>query len=393
MDRTFSALVDTFLEAFGCEPAYVTMAPGRLEFLGNHTDYNGGCVLGAALNLGVYAGIMEREDDKILIASAYGDQGLQSVESNLHEIELFEVGDARSWANYPLGVLKIILSRGVSVKRGFNIAFWSDLPSGVGLSSSAALELAALRAISILYDMDIDDPLDIARIGRQAENEEVGVSCGILDQGVSAYGKADNLVFIDCQSEAYTLYALPEGTSFWIFNTNDKHEHADSLYAARYEECMQACDALKDTYVGIHSICEVASGQVEPCELDMPQTNFKRALHVTREHERVKQAAALLSSKKPEPIGELLFASHESSRDLFENSTPELDFIVEQLREQSGVYGARLSGGGFGGVVIAWAHDAFTQEHADKVVAGFEQTFGKSPTVYHVQVGDGARIL
>lgn len=393
MTPALNEIIDAFQEAYGCEPAYVTMAPGRLEFLGNHTDYNGGCVLGVALDLGVYAAISERGDTKIRLATRFEGAEMEMVESDVHALDLFADEDPRAWVNYPLGVLSVMQHRAIELKRGFDIAFWSNLPVGSGLSSSAAIELASLRAISVLYDIDIDDPLEMSRIARKAENDFVGVPCGIFDQGVSAHGKEGNLVYIDCKQESFALSPFPHNTYLWIFNTNVAHANVDSKYSERHDECMGARQVLEKTYSRIQYLCDVSSGQVEPCEQDLSSEQYKRALHITKEHERVKQAAALLASGKPEPVGQLLNDSHESSKNLFENSIPELDFLVENLQGQEGVYGARLTGGGFGGSVFAWTHEAFTQEHADAVAAKYAEKFGEAPTIYKAKTGDGAKIL
>ena len=352
-------IIDVYKSAFGKEPAYVSMAPGRIEFLGNHTDYNGGCVMGATLNMGVYAAISERDDTKIRLTSAsHGNTPI--VEASLDNLVPFGAG-RNSWANYPLGVLKVLIDEGAKAERGFDIAFWSDLPSGAGLSSSAAIELASAKVMSIFYEKEINDPVHLARIGRLAENTFVGLPCGILDQGTSAHGRKDHLVFIDCREESFHTYPLSEGTSFWVFNTHKKHSLVDSLYAQRHDECMQARDTLQKTYNNIEHLCDLTAPQVEACELDLPAASFKRAIHVTNENERVKRAAALLASGKSHAVGELMFQSHESSKTLFENSIPELDFLVDALKGKDGVLGARLTGGGFGGAVVAWADHTFTE--------------------------------
>ncbi|MEM7672352.1 MAG: galactokinase [Verrucomicrobiota bacterium] len=393
MSPQLDAVVDTYLEFYGSEPAYVTMAPGRVEFLGNHTDYNGGCVLGMPLSLGVYAGISEREDKKIRLVSKDERSEQSPIEIDFQSFELFQPGDPNRWANYPLGVLRAITDRGIAMKRGFDIAFWSDLPAGAGLGSSAAIELATVRAISILYDLDIDDPAEIARVGRKAENNYVGVPCGIFDQGVSAYGKKGHLVYVDAKQESFSDYGLPEMTQFWLFDTKVSHANMNSMYSLRNDECLKALEVLEKTYSGINALCDLTSGQVEPCEADLSPAEFKRALHVTRENERVKQAMSLLMSSKAETLGSLLYASHESSRDLFENSIQELDTLVELLKAQPEVYGARLSGGGFGGMVLAWTSGAFIRDQAETVLAAYGEKFGTLPEAYPVESGEGARIL
>lgn len=222
-----------FKSAFSAVPEQLAFAPGRIEFIGNHTDYNGGLVMGAAVTEGITVGVSKRTDRKISLIS---DAAAQVVTS-LDEIKPLE-GDA-SWTNYPMGVTKVLLDAGMQMDVGYNIAVTSTLPAGAGMSSSAAFELATAYALAALYGYETDKA-GFARIGRKAENDFVGMPCGILDQGVSAFGVFNSLVSIDCATETFSTKEMPTGGHFWIFNSNKKHALVDSAYADRFKECHDA---------------------------------------------------------------------------------------------------------------------------------------------------------
>ncbi|MGB0744005.1 MAG: galactokinase, partial [Opitutales bacterium] len=234
-------LITLYRSTFAGEPAQLAFAPGRIEFIGNHTDYNGGLVMGAAVTEGITVAVAKRDDRDIHLIS---DQG-GAVEVGLNE--LIPLKGAKSWTNYPLGVTKVLLEAGMVMDVGYNIAVVSNLPSGAGMSSSAAFELATAKALAALYGFEADRS-EFARIGRKAENEFVGMPCGILDQGVSAYGQANHLVRIDCATEDYSTIPMPLGAHFWIFNSNKKHALVDSAYADRNKECHDALAQLKKLY-------------------------------------------------------------------------------------------------------------------------------------------------
>ncbi|MEC8614338.1 MAG: galactokinase family protein, partial [Verrucomicrobiota bacterium] len=230
-----------FQQHFPIEPMHYAFAPGRIEFIGNHTDYNGGLVMGAAVTEGITVAVSQREDAMIHIVSNAGDL----VEIPLGDYE--PVRGAASWTNYPIGVTKVMTDFGMTTPTGYNMAVTSTLPSGAGMSSSAAFELATAKALAALYGY-ITDTAGFARIGRKAENEFVGMPCGILDQGVSAFGKADHLVKIDCATETFVNEPMPRGAHFWIFNSNKKHALVDSAYADRFRECHDALRQLQADY-------------------------------------------------------------------------------------------------------------------------------------------------
>lgn len=362
-------------------------APGRVEFIGNHTDYNGGQVLGAALTCGITLTASRREDREIHLWSGAHPTTVRAT---------LDAAGPRSgveaWANYPLGVLDELLKAGMKAVRGFNMRLESNLPEGAGLSSSAALEVGSALVLCRLYDFSLP-PLELARLGRRAENRFVGVPCGLLDQGVSVFGKADHLVHLDCKVEAIRPVRAPHGLALWLFNTRKKHSLVDSLYATRHAECREAWRLLAPRHPGAQVLCDLTPEAVAAAEDFLPPVPFRRARHVTAENQRVVHVLGALERGDLTAVGRLLRQSHESSRDLFENSIPELDFLVETLCSAPGVYGARLSGGGFGGSVLAMTGPSFSQESALAVEAAYQAQFKGGLGILSSNMGNGGRLL
>ena len=376
-----------FTQQYGRAATVCAYAPGRLEFIGNHVDYNGGPVLGAAIDRGVNCAVGRRADRRIrLFSPAYP----QLVESSLDALS--PLTGPGAWSNYPAGVAWAMGKNGFVIPQGFDLAVAGDLPAGAGLSSSAALELATAVALRELYGFNLK-PATLARIGRQAENDFVGMPCGILDQGVSAFGQTGRLVLIDCQAETFATVPMPESARFWVFNTGAKHTLLDSLYASRRRECEDALKILQEFHPAAKFLAEISSTEVEEHRAALSPDQYARALHVTREIERVRQTVAALERADLPAVGRLLVASHQSSRDLFGNSCPELDFLVEGLIKLPGVYGARLTGGGFGGAVMALTNPEFAEEMAAPVTAAYAEQFGHAPVVFTARTGPGARVL
>ena len=377
-----------FGERFGREPEVMARAPGRIEFIGNHTDYNGGSVLGATIDREVHVALAAREDDAIhLLSTTVEGEAVASID-NLAPL----IGPA-AWANYPLGVLKVMLDEGISVRRGFNLLAESDLPVGAGMSSSAALEVATAYGILALNGVSIGRER-LVTLCRRAENEFVGVPCGILDQGVSTFGGAGHLVHIDCWSHRFSALPLPVGCRFWVFDSRKKHALIDSKYAERHGECQEAFEILKKACPDATCLAHCPSSFVREMKRELGETRYRRALHVTEENRRVAETVEALRKGDLETVGQLLRDSHESSRSLFENSCPELDALVALLSRQRGVYGARLSGGGFGGAVMALTsgEQAFS-ESGIEVGKSYAKQFGRAPRVFELGTGEAAGVV
>jgi galactokinase len=275
----------------------------------------------------------------------------------------------------------------------------SDLPAGAGLSSSAALELSTALALLKLAGATPVGPEMLATIGRHAENKYVGVPCGILDQGTSAFGLAGQLVHIDCRGPVFSRVPLPAGTHLWIFNTKEKHALVDGLYEARHRECQEAAQALGVKLLadltpaqfaernGSSGLSAIASATADGRAL--PEVLTKRAKHIIEEHARVGATVEALAGGDLVAAGRLLTASHRSSQHLFENSTPALDRLVDLLEKHPAVLGARLTGGGFGGAVMALTRDSFTVADAEAIAA--QST--PRPEIIHLQTAHGARVV
>lgn len=376
------ALISRFRAVYSGEPEIIARAPGRIEFIGNHTDYNGGCVIGASIDRNVWVGLSRRPGGVRRFAS---DARPVHVELPAGAAER-QVGE-RSWVNYPLGVLLAMRGAGLAAPEGFDFLAESSVPVGAGLSSSAAIELASCLAFLGPEGAGIRRE-QLAALGRRAENEFVGVPCGILDQGVSAFGRRNHLVYIDCRGPRFELLPLPSGANFWVFNTHTKHALVDGLYAERHRECMEAA-----RIIGVPLLADATPAMLEAAETRLPRPAYKRARHVIDEIARVGKAAEALRAGDLPAVGGLLFASHRSSRTWFENSNAELDFLVDSLGTEKGVYGARLTGGGFGGAVMALTSDEFGEKSASRIRDAYLARFGTRPDVMHALTDDGASLV
>ena len=377
----------SYFEKFYARPAEAfAQAPGRIEFIGNHTDYNGGFTMGVAIDKVVMCALAKRSDRKICFGN------IRSGEKIILDMDDIRPQPKRlNWANYPLGVFKFLLEDGLIADCGFDMLDMSTLPPGAGLSSSAAIELSSGFAMAKLYEHQIELK-NMVRIGRKSENLFVGMPCGILDQGVSGFGKADSIVFIDCLTEEFSNLPLPHSCQFWLFNSTKKHALVDGLYAQRHNECMEAAKILsqggKSKLLRSFSIEDLNAAMEK-----MSENVYKRARHVIEENERVLKTKELLARGDIPGVGKLLRASHDSSRNLFENSCEELDFLVDTVCNFDGVYGARLSGGGFGGAVMALTDGSFSQTQAHEIAAIYAKRFGKQPMIFSCCSGDGAKCV
>ena len=359
-------------------------APGRIEFLGNHLDYNGGTVLGTATNAGVY-GLARPEIDSSFSLLSKSFEG-NEITGSINQVEK-QVGQ-KSWGNYCLGVLVALQKRNLAPTHGFSLVLTTDLPISAGLSSSAALELATAQCLLQLAKKKVKRK-ELVNICREAENNWVGLPCGILDQGTSAFGEVDKIVQINCSDQAYSTFTLPSNTGFWVFDTGIKHDLIDSLYGIRNQECQEALKLLKNSFSELNYLAHAERGMIEKTEL--PENLKKRSLHVIEEQDRVNKFADGLKKRKQSlELGHFLTDSHRSSSLLFENSLPELDFLVDSLTTKKGVFGARLTGGGFGGAVLAWTSNEFKEEDASEVAQSYWGKWGNLPSFQKFLPSKGA---
>jgi len=316
-----------------------TYAPGRAELLGNHTDYNEGYVLAVAVERGTTLTGHARSDRKIHVHSRELDK------TEVVDIDHLASERVAPWSRYLLGVVDQFRRNELPVE-GFDVDISSNLPLGAGLSSSAALENATVLFLAKLFSAKIE-PMDMARIAQQAEHDFVGVRCGLLDQIASLMSKAHHATFIDCRTNEVGHVPLDGKTCIVLANSGVKHALVGGEYNERRSDCEAAAHAL-----GVSALRDATTEQLKSRKSELADRIYHRALHITGENERVLEGSAFLRKKDFARFGELMFASHESSRVNFENSCPELDLLVETARNTPGVYGARLSGGGFGGTTI-----------------------------------------
>lgn len=375
-----------FQRSFGKAPDVVAQAPGRIEFIGNHTDYNGGYVMGVAIDKAICCALAKRDDTKICFANSRGGE---KIYADIKDIKKFP--REKNWANYPLGVVKYMLEVGMKAEFGFDMTDLSNLPSGSGLSSSAAIEMSACTALAKLYDFEISKN-DRAKIGRKSENLFLEMPCGILDQGVSTFGKENSIVFIDCLSEEFSTYPLPATCKFYVFNSTKKHSLVEGEYAERHAQCSEAAKVLSEG--GEPRLLRAFTlADLESKKDRLSPKAYMRAKHVIEENGRVLEARDALLNADMQKLGKLLFASHESSKTLFENSADELDALVDILKDTPNVYGARLSGGGFGGAVMALVKEDFSEGHAESVAKRYAKIFGREPLCFACRAGDGAKLI
>lgn len=349
-------------------------APGRIELLGNHTDYNDGVVLSAAIDLGITVEGEASGGDTITIQS----NGFAPVETSLAE-PLKKRGD---WSDYALGVVAALQSSGVDV-RGFHATYESSLPVGAGLSSSAAMEIATAVFLQKMVGYEMD-AMGIAKIGRKAENEFVGVGCGLLDQVSSVFGQKQHAIHLDCRAETVERIPFPSGYDLLVVQSGVPHALAGGEYDERRSECFEAARLL-----GVPALRDATSDQLANAT-NLPDRIHRRAAHVIGENERVGKALGFLRSGDIKSFGELVFQSHESSRLNFENSTPHLDLLVSIASQEPGVHGARLTGGGFGGAIVAIVETQVVDLVANEIISKYYDKSGVQTEAVRCHIGDGA---
>jgi galactokinase len=350
-------------------------APGRVELLGNHTDYNEGVVLGAAIDRGISVSGQRRHDGKIRIRS--GKFGAIEIPfSDLRPLT------ENSWANYALGVTRELIDLGAPIA-GYETEVSGDLPIGAGLASSAAFELATALFLLEIFPHEIA-PLEIAKACQRAEHRYVGVQSGLLDQVISLFGRTDHAVFFDCRSEEIRVVPFPPGVALIVADSGKQRELVRGAYNLRREETQAAARAL-----GVPTLRDVNSADLFHPP-DLPDLLRRRAAHIIGENERVWRGVELLERGDAVAFGNLMNASHESSRRNFENSTPELDLLVSIAQQLPGVFGARLSGAGFGGAIVILCKRDGAEAIAAELSRRYFDAGGMRSDVFVCRIAEGA---
>lgn len=364
-------------------------APGRINLIGEHTDYNGGHVLPAPISFGTFALANKRLDQKIrLYSHNFPENGI--IECDLQDLSYNVLHE---WANYPKGMIRYICESGRALSAGMDILYYGTIPNGAGLSSSASIEMVTGVLFEQLFDIEIDR-IEMIHLGKKVENDYIGVNSGIMDQFAIGKGKKDHAILLNCQTLEYRYAPVKmEKYSIMIINTNKRRSLKLSSYNERRTQCEQALKDLKKA-LSIDYLCQLSVAQFEEHKhLIQNNTNRKRAKHVIYENERTLEAMVHLQHGDLTKFGELMNKSHLSLQKDYEVTGEELDTLVQAAWEQTGVVGARMTGAGFGGCAIAIvenAHiDAFTQQVHDR----YTSKIGYEPTFYKAAIGDGAREL
>ncbi len=379
------ALRSKFNEVFKKEKLYF-FAPGRVNLIGEHTDYNGGHVFPCALSFGTHCVFCKRDDKKVRLYSLnFPEKGI--IDADLSAISYDKKQD---WANYPLGVIKTLQNHGYNINQGFELMFWGDIPNGAGLSSSASIELATAVAMNKVFNLYIPQ-VELVKFCQEAENKFVGMNCGIMDQFAIGMGKEGCAVLLDCNTLNYEYAPLDlKGVSIVIMNTNKRRELADSKYNERRSECERALKELQRK-LPIKSLGDLSIDEFEKNkELITNPTDRKRAKHAVYENQRTLQAVERLKAGDLKTFGKLMNESHISLRDDYEVTGKELDTLAEAAWQQPGVLGARMTGAGFGGCAIALVQDADVKHFIDNVGKIYREKTGLQADFYIASVGGPA---
>ncbi len=372
-----------FIKHFDGSTGYIYFAPGRVNLIGEHTDYNGGFVFPGAVEKGILAEIKPN-----------GTNQVRAYSIDLKDYVEFDLSDAKapntSWAKYIYGVCQEMQKLGVEVK-GFNTAFAGDVPLGAGMSSSAALESCYATAINELFGEGKIDKMELARVGQRTEHNYVGVMCGIMDQFASIHGKEGQLMRLDTRSMEYEYHPFnPQGYKLVLLDTVVKHTLADSAYNKRRQSCEAVVAEIKKDHPEVEYLRDVDRAMLESYQGRVSEEDYKRAEYVVGETQRVLDVTAALDKGDYETVGQRMYETHEGLSKLYEVSCAELDFLNE-IAIECGVSGSRVMGGGFGGCTINLVKEELSDLFVDTAKKRYAEKFGHEPKVYNVIISDGAR--
>jgi galactokinase len=384
---TVSDLKQKFIEKYGEGDFHGYFSPGRVNLIGEHTDYNGGFVFPCALSFGAYLLIRKTNRPSVKFASLNMPFETEVPISELNK----PIG--REWVNYCIGVFAQFLKKGIQFNQGADILIFGDVPNGAGLSSSAALEMVTAMAINETYEIGLER-LELIKMSQKAEHEFAGVMCGIMDQFASGMGKANHAIFLNCDTLDYDLVPVElDGIKIVISNTNSPHKLDSGMYNQRVSECHAAVDAISK-FRPIKVLAEVSWDEFialeDKIEDEVPR---KRARHVISEIARTEQAVKELRAGNIVTFGQLMNGSHDSLRDDYEVTGEELDTMVDEARKIDGVLGSRMTGGGFGGCTVSLVKDEAIDTFIAQVGKNYEAKTGLKPKFYVAEIGDGAKRL
>ena len=368
-----------FEQQFSVTPQVLCHAPGRVNVIGDHTDYNDGFVFPAAINYGTDIAASKRDDMSVNVYAHDCDQ-----ESTSFKLDKLKFDEEKMWSNYVQGTLQALMTIYPNIK-GANIAVTGNVPQGAGLSSSASFEVAILKTFAQLYDLDLDG-ITAAKLGQKAENDFVGCNCGIMDQLISAMGQKGHAMLLDCKNLSYEDAPIPSNLSLFIVNSNVKRGLVDSAYNLRREQCEQVAK-----HFGKSALREVTIEQLEGDKSIIDGELYKRARHVITENTRTVSALEALRNNDIESLSALMKASHASLRDDFEVTTKEMDGLVEIIDNVVGLNGGvRMTGGGFGGCIVALVPEEMVTKLSEIVNKEYPEKYGLAATIYNCTASQGA---
>ena len=383
MTNLIKNVKDAFNTVLSYAPTHIVQAPGRVNLIGEHTDYNDGFVLPCAINYQTVVAAAKRDDNIVRVVSV--DYGNETDEFDITQEITFQ--ENKMWANYIRGVVKCLIGRGFEFK-GADISVSGNVPQGAGLSSSAALEVVIGQTFKELYNLNISQA-EIALNGQQAENEFVGCNCGIMDQMVSAEGNKNHAMLLDCRSLETTAVAMPEDMSVVIINSNKKRGLVDSEYNTRREQCEEAARIF-----GVKALRDVSIEEFNAKAHELDEMVAKRARHVITENDRTEEAAKVLASGDMKRMAVLMAESHASMRDDFEITVKEVDALVDIVKNVIGENGGvRMTGGGFGGCIVALVPPVLVDEVKAAVEELYETATGLKESIYVCQAKNGAGLV
>ncbi|OPZ31950.1 MAG: Galactokinase [Bacteroidetes bacterium ADurb.BinA174] len=381
---TKEQVLKVYQEKFGNDTPEVYASPGRVNLIGEHTDYNGSFVFPGAIDKGMIAAIRLNGTDKV---RAFAIDLNESSEFGLNEEDLPKEG----WAKYIFGVCREIIKRGGEVV-GFNTVFAGDVPLGAGMSSSAALESTYAYALNDMLSLGIDK-FELARIGQSTEHNYVGVKCGIMDQFASLFGKKGHLIRLDTKTMEYEYFPFnPEGYKLVLLDTVVKHELASSAYNKRRESCEHAAATIAKRHPEVKFLRDATMDMLKEVKDEISEEDYMRAEYVIEETQRVRDVSAALERGDYETVGEKMYETHHGMSKLYEVSCEELDFLNDVAKEH-GVTGSRVMGGGFGGCTINLVKDELYDSFVEDAKKQYKEKYGHEPKVYDVVISDGARKL
>ena len=373
------SVIQHFHQQFRTLPKYLVRAPGRVNLIGEHTDYNNGFVLPIAIDREIWIAIQPRNDNQVVLHS------LDFTSSNSFSLDQLKFKDS-GWIEYIKGVAWSLMDEGYSLS-GWEGSVMGDIPIGAGLSSSAALEIAAIHVFSAVQGFNISAD-KMALIGQKAENEWIGVNCGIMDQLISAGGKADQAILIDCESLKTRSVPIPSETNIVVMDTGTRRGLMDSAYNERRSQCESVA-----RFFGVSSLREVSIEQLKSQKKGLSQLEFKRAHHVVSENQRTLEAVQAMEHNDSKKLGGLMVESHKSLRDDFDVSAESLNEIVKAAIQFPNCYGARMTGAGFGGCAIALIKSGTYEAFGDQIAKKYLSATGQEPILYVCNASKGAECV